>query len=126
MAHFLLHGQELSTIPLSLRTIFYQQSYLQDLFNRLFVLTFLVCRLIYGTIISLLFFRAMPLFFQIASNAHDRISIVFCIMQGALCVGTNLLNFYWALIILRKVRDTIYIPRQHTIVKSQQKRNKVT
>lgn len=100
--HFLLHGEELSTIPLSLRTIFYERIRLRSLFDYLFAITFILCRVIYGTVICWYVLEAVPVFLQMASDNHDTTSIVFCWIQVLLFILTRVLNLYWSTTICRK------------------------
>ena len=113
-SHFFLHGEELSTIPFCLRTIFYHQKNLQALFNRLFVITFILCRLIYGTTICWYAFSAVPTFLRMATNFHDTKSIILCLIQVILCVLTRILNVYWTFIIVNKIRSMIW-PRKKLV-----------
>jgi hypothetical protein len=101
--HFLMLAEELSTIPLNLKAIYHQQARLHDIFARLFVITFILSRLIYGTIICFCTFRAIPKFIQMASNLGDTTSIVLAMVQVLLFILTRLLNLYWTVLIVCKV-----------------------
>jgi hypothetical protein len=96
-------AEELSTIPLNLKTIFRQRSDIHDFFACLFVVTFFLSRLIYGTIICVYTCRAVPRFLQMASNLNDTTSIVLVIAQIILFILTRILNLYWTVLIVRKV-----------------------
>ncbi|CAF4259802.1 unnamed protein product, partial [Rotaria sordida] len=102
-SHFLMLAEELSTISLNLKTIYHQQPRIHDLFGLLFVVTFILSRLIYGTIICLYTFRAVPKFIQMASDLGDITSIVLVIAQVFLYIFTRLLNLYWTILIVRKL-----------------------
>lgn len=115
--HFLLHGEELSTIPLSIRTIFYEQNRLRSLFNYLFVISFILCRLIYGTMICWYLFAGVPLFLRLASDIHDTTSIVLCLIQVTLCIIIRVLNLYWSILICRKIWFMIQSGRRSILVK---------
>ena len=102
-SHFFMLAEELSTIPLNLKAIYYQRPRIRDLFARLFVAAFILSRLIYGTVICSYTFRAVPKFIQMASNLGDTTSIVFIIAQVLLFVLTRILNLYWTILIVRKL-----------------------
>jgi hypothetical protein len=96
-------AEELSTIPLNLKTIYRQQAHIHDFFAHLFVVTFVLSRLIYGTIISWYTFRALPTFIQMALNLNDTTSIVVSIAQFVMFTLTRILNLYWTILIVRKL-----------------------
>jgi hypothetical protein len=102
-SHFLMLAEELSTIPLNLKAIYHQQARLRDIFARLFVITFVLSRLTYGTIICIYTFRAVPKFIQMASNLGDTTSIALVMVQVLLFILTRLLNLYWTVLIVRKM-----------------------
>lgn len=105
--HFLLHGEELSTIPLSLRTIFYERKGLRSLFNHLFFVTFMLSRPVYGTLVCWYALAVVPVFLRMASDMQDITSIVFCLIQVTLCILTRVLNLYWTMIVCCKAWSTI-------------------
>ncbi len=96
-------AEELSTIPLNLKTIYRQESRIHDFFAGLFVVTFILSRLIYGSIISWYTFRSVPKFIKMASELGDTISLVFVIAQILLFTLTRILNIYWTVLIVRKL-----------------------
>ncbi|CAF3418909.1 unnamed protein product [Rotaria socialis] len=102
-SHFFMLAEELSTIPLNLKTIYHKRTRLHDLFAHLFIVAFFFSRLIYGTIICSYTFRAVPIFIQMASTVHDTSSIAFVIAQVFLFIFTRLLNLYWTILIMRKL-----------------------
>ncbi|CAF1335029.1 unnamed protein product [Adineta steineri] len=102
-SHFLMLAEELSTIPLNFKTIYHERPNIRDFFARLFVVTFFLSRLIYGSIICSYTFRAVPKFIQMASNLGDRTSILFVIGQVLLFILTRILNLYWTVLIIRKM-----------------------
>ncbi|CAF3621567.1 unnamed protein product [Rotaria socialis] len=102
-SHFFMLAEELSTIPLNLKTIYHKRTRLHDLFAHLFIVAFFFSRLIYGTIICSYTFRAVPIFIQMASTVHDTSSIAFVIAQVFLFIFTRLLNLYWTILIIRKL-----------------------
>mgnify|MGYP002378492701 CR=1 FL=1 len=104
--HFFLHFGELSTIPLSLAVIFSARPRIKDLFNLLFAITFILCRLIYGIIICVYVTMAVLKFIEMTLNARDMISFIFILIQVALYILTLILNFYWSTLIARKVWST--------------------
>ncbi|CAF1090029.1 unnamed protein product [Adineta steineri] len=101
--HFYLLAEELSTIPLNLKALYHNRPRLYAIFGYLFIFTFLVSRLIYGSIVCGYAFGAAPTFFQMAFNAGDLTSVTFGLMQGSLCLLTRVLNIYWTILILRKI-----------------------
>lgn len=101
--HFYLLGEELSTISLNLKAIYHNRPRLHQIFTYLFVFSFFLSRIIYGTIICAYAFRAAPQFFLLAFNASDLKSSVIGLSQAGLCIVTRILNFYWANLILRKL-----------------------
>lgn len=101
--HFYFLAEELSTIPLNLKTIFRNKPYLHNLFSLLFVIFFVLSRLIYGTIVSFYAFSVAPQFFRTALKQHDIINFSLGASQASLCILTRLLNFYWAFLIFQKV-----------------------
>jgi hypothetical protein len=102
-SHFLMLAEELSTIPLNFKTIYHERPHIRDFCARLFVVTFVLSRLIYGTIITSYTFRAVPRFIQMALILGDTTSIVFVIAQVILFILTRLLNLYWTILIVRKM-----------------------
>jgi hypothetical protein len=101
--HFYLLAEELSTIPLNLKAIYHNRPRLHHIFTYLFVFTFFLSRLIYGTIICGYAFRAAPKFFRLALSIGDYQSFVIGLFQAGLCLLLRFLNFYWAVLILRKL-----------------------
>jgi len=101
--HFYLLAEELSTIPLNLKAIYHNRPHLHNIFTYLFVFSFFLSRLIYGSIICAYAFLAAPQFIRIAANIGDTLSIVIGLSQAALCILTRVLNFYWTILILRKL-----------------------
>ncbi len=101
--HFYFLGEELSTIPLNLKTIYRNRSRLHEIFSLLFVICFFLSRIIYGSIISGYAFRAAPEFLQMAWNFDDISSFLGGLFQALLCILTRLLNFYWAFLICQKL-----------------------
>jgi len=101
--HFLMLAEELSTISLNLKTIYHERPRIHDFFARLFVVTFFLSRLIYGTIICSYSFRAIPKFIQMASDLGDTTSIVIVIIEIILFLVSRILNLYWTVLIVRKV-----------------------
>ncbi|CAF3841868.1 unnamed protein product [Rotaria sp. Silwood1] len=101
--HFYLLGEELSTIPLNLKAIYHNRPRLHTIFSYLFVICFIFCRIIYGSIICVYAFRAAPQFILMASNVGDLKSIIIGLSQAALCILTRILNFYWFNLILQKL-----------------------
>ncbi|CAF2140088.1 unnamed protein product [Rotaria magnacalcarata] len=112
--HFFFLMEELSTIPLNLKTLWNSTVRLHKSFNVLFIASFLFSRLIYGTIIFLYIFRAIPIFIQMASRAHDYISIVIIFIQGILCILTRILNVYWTILIVRKTFSMLQVNQRYT------------
>jgi hypothetical protein len=104
--HFYLLAEELSTIPLNLKAIYHNQPRLHDTFGYLFAVTFFLSRLVYGTIICAYAFRAAPEFIRLASRIGDYQSVVIGLSQAGLCLLTRFLNFYWSLLIIRKLLRT--------------------
>jgi len=101
--HFYLLGEELSTIPLNLKSIYHNRPRLYQIFTYSFVFSFFLSRLIYGSIICGYAFRAAPHFIYLALNASDIESVVMGLFQAGLCILTRVLNFYWAILILQKL-----------------------
>ncbi len=101
--HFYLLGEELSTIPLNLKAIYHDRPGLNKIFGYLFVFTFFLSRLIYGSIICGYAFRAAPQCIRMALNIGDLKSVVMGFIQAVLCLLTRILNFYWSILILRKL-----------------------
>ncbi|CAF1496174.1 unnamed protein product, partial [Adineta steineri] len=64
--HFYLLFEELSTIALNLKTIYYDRTNLHNTFTMLFVVSFFLCRIIYGSIICGYALRSAGLFAQMA------------------------------------------------------------
>ncbi|CAF1282951.1 unnamed protein product [Adineta steineri] len=102
-SHFLMLAEELSTIPLNLKIIYHHRHNIHDFFASLFAITFMLSRLVYGTIICMYIFRAVPQFIQMAASYDDTTSIVLIIIQIILIFLTRLLNLYWAVLIIRKM-----------------------
>lgn len=101
--HFYLLGEELSTIPLNLKTIYHHRPRLHQILTYLFVLSFFLSRIFYGTIICAYAFRAAPRFFYLTVHLGDYSSFFVGLAQAALCILTRILNFYWAKLIIRKI-----------------------
>ncbi|CAF1338547.1 unnamed protein product [Adineta steineri] len=101
--HFYLLAEELSTIPLNLKALYHNRPRLYAIFGYLFVFSFLVSRLIYGSIICGYALCAGLEFFQMAFNADDLTSITFGLVQGSLGFLTRVLNIYWTVLIVREV-----------------------
>jgi hypothetical protein len=101
--HFYFLAEELSTIPLNLKTIYRDKPQLHNIFSLLFVASFFLSRLFYGSIITIYAFRAAPSFLRQAWNLNDIFSFIVGLIQALLCILTRLLNFYWAFLILQKV-----------------------
>jgi hypothetical protein len=101
--HFYFLAEELSTIPLNLKTIYRNRPRLYNLFSFLFVICFFLSRLIYGSIICAYAFRAAPQFLRMAWNFYDISSFVGGLSQALLCILTRVLNFYWAILIFQKI-----------------------
>jgi len=101
--HFYLLAEELSTIPLNLKTIYRHRPRLHNIFAFLFAGSFFVSRVIYGSIVCGYAFRAAALFGQMAFHIGDLKSFVFVVLQASLCVLTRLLNFYWTILIVKKL-----------------------
>ncbi|UJR17005.1 hypothetical protein I4U23_003903 [Adineta vaga] len=102
-SQFLMLFEELSTIPLSLKAIYHHHHRIHEFLALLFAITFILSRLIYGTIICIFIFGAVPKFIQMATNVGDMTSIILIIIQMILIVTTRLLNLYWAVLIIRKM-----------------------
>jgi hypothetical protein len=98
--HFYLLGEELSTIPLNLKTLYHR---FHQIFSLLFVFCFIISRLIYGSIICGYAFYAAPEFIRLAWNFDDLSSLLFGISQALFCLLTRLLNIYWSYLIFRKI-----------------------
>jgi hypothetical protein len=101
--HFYLLGEELSTISLNLKAMYHNRPRLHQIFTYLFVLSFFLSRIIYGTIICGYAFRAAPQFFRLALSIGDFKSVIIGLSQAGLCILTRVLNFYWAILILKKL-----------------------
>ncbi|CAF1212477.1 unnamed protein product [Adineta steineri] len=101
--HFYLLFEELSTIALNLKTIYYDRTNLHNTFTMLFVVSFFLCRIIYGSIICGYALRSAGLFAQMALDIGDLKNTFFVLLQISLCVLSRILNFYWAILILRKM-----------------------
>jgi hypothetical protein len=99
---FYLLAEELSTIPLHLKTMYHNRPRLHKIFSYLFGFSFILSRLIYGSIICAYAFRAAPQMYRLASSEGDTKSIIIILSQAALCIFTRLLNLYWTILILRK------------------------
>lgn len=101
--HFYLLGEELSTIPLNLKTIYRKNANLHGIFSMLFVISFVLIRLIYGSIICGYALSFAPEFFRLSWNADDLSSFIFGVIQASFCLLTRVLNFYWTFLIFRKI-----------------------
>ena len=117
-------AEELSTIPLNLKTIYHQQPRIRDIFARIFVVTFVLSRLIYGTIICLYTFKAVPRFIQMASSLHDTTSIAIVLAQILLFILTRLLNLYWTVLIVRKMSGTLRSNKRSISTNSEELKKK--
>ncbi|CAF3494055.1 unnamed protein product [Rotaria sp. Silwood2] len=103
--HFYFLAEELSTIPLNLKTLYRHRPRLHHFFSLLFAICFFLSRLMYGSIICFYAFRAIPYFLLMAWNSNDITSFTIGITQAILCISTRLLNIYWTFLILRKIFD---------------------
>ena len=101
--HFYLLAEELSTIPLNLKTIFRHRPVLHQVFSFLFVVCFFLIRLIYGSIICGYAFASAPAFLRMSWNIDDQSSFFIGLCQATLCLLTRVLNIYWAIFIVRKI-----------------------
>ncbi|CAF1303737.1 unnamed protein product [Adineta ricciae] len=101
--HFYFLAEELSTIPLNLKTIYRTQHRFHSICSMLFVIFFFLSRLIFGSIICFYGFRAAPQFFQLAWLNDDKSSFLVGLIQAFLCILSRALNFYWAYLIYRKI-----------------------
>lgn len=101
--HFYLLAEELSTIPLNLKTIYRNRPRLHQFFSLLFVISFFISRLVYGSIICGYAFLAAPQFFQMALNQDDIFSFLMALSQASFCILTRVLNIYWAYLIFQKI-----------------------
>ena len=101
--HFYLLGEELSTIPLNLKTIYRKDKTLHQMFSILFVISFVLIRLIYGSIICGYAFVCAPEFFRLTWNMNDLSSFVVGLIQASFCLLTRILNIYWTILIFRKI-----------------------
>jgi hypothetical protein len=101
--HFYLLGEELSTISLNLKAIYHNRPRLHQIFTYLFVFSFFLSRIIYGTTICGYAFRAAPQFIRLAYNIGDIKSVIIGLSQAGLCILTRILNFYWGSLILQKL-----------------------
>lgn len=124
--HFLLLAEELSTVPLNLKAMSNNTTWLYNLFTGLFIVSFIFSRLVYGSIICWYTFIAVPSFIQMALRAHDGWSVVIILMQATLCLLTRMLNIYWTILIGRKIgtvfrgnRRSVSIQHQETARKNQ-------
>ena len=95
--------EELSTIPLNIKTIFHHHRDIHSFCSILFAITFLWTRLVYGTIICFYVLRALPKFILLAQASQDTMSIALVIVQTILLLHTRLLNLYWAVLIVKKI-----------------------
>ena len=100
--HFYLLAEELSTIPLNLKSLYRGRHRVHHAFSILFVISFFVVRIVYGSIVCAYGFRAAPQFIRLAASIGDWTSIVVGLFQALLSLLTRLLNFYWAWLILQK------------------------
>ena len=105
--HFYLLAEELSTIPLNFKSIYRQRPRLNKFFGYLFIFTFFLCRLIYGSIICAYAFRAAPQVIRMGLAADDLQSVIIGLAQSALCLFTRALNIYWSVLILRKLISSL-------------------
>ncbi|CAF1166419.1 unnamed protein product [Rotaria sordida] len=80
--HFYLLGEEFSTISLNLKAIYQTRPRLHKIFGYLFVISFVCCRLIYGSIICGYAFRAAPQFIRMASSVGDIKSVIIGLSQA--------------------------------------------
>lgn len=101
--HFYLLAEELSTIPLNFKTMFRHQRNLHQIFSILFVVCFLLIRLIYGSIICGYAFSLAPAFLRLSWNNNDQSSFYLGLSQATLCILVRILNVYWAILIFRKI-----------------------
>ncbi|CAF2982559.1 unnamed protein product [Rotaria sp. Silwood2] len=101
--HFYLLMEELSTIPLNLRSIYHDRPCAYKGFSILFAITFISSRLIYGTIICVYTFLSGPRFIELALKAGDMKSVILVTIQITLCLSARCLNFYWGALIARKI-----------------------
>lgn len=90
-------------MPLNLKAIYHDDRRSHDLFAYLFVASFFLSRLIYGSVVCAYAFSHAPAFLRMAVNAGDYGSVTVGLFQAALCLLTRFLNFYWGVLILRKV-----------------------
>jgi hypothetical protein len=72
-----------------------------------FAISFVIARLVYGSIICVCAFRAAVPFLRLASSANDTYSCFLLIGQAALCLLTRVLNVYWTWLILGKVMGSM-------------------
>lgn len=122
-SHFLMLAEELSTIPLNLKTIYRDQPRIYNCCGLLFVVTFVLSRLIYGSIICLYTFLAVPRFIEMASELGDTTSIVFVIAQVLLFISTRVLNLYWTVLIVRKMSG-VFCRKKPSVPVNSKERNK--
>jgi hypothetical protein len=101
--HFYLLAEELSTIPLNIKSIYRHQPRIHQLCSLLFVFCFIISRVIYGSIICGYAFYAAPEFLRLAWNFDDMFSFFFGLSQAFLCILTRLMNLFWTYLIFRKV-----------------------
>jgi hypothetical protein len=73
------------------------------MFTYLFIFSFFLSRLVYGSIICAYAFRSAPQFFRLTIKIGDIKSIIVGLSQVALCILTRTLNIYWSSLILRKL-----------------------
>jgi hypothetical protein len=112
--HFYLLGEELSTVSLNLKAIYHDRPRLNQIFTYLFVFSFFLCRIIYGTVICGYAFRAAPQYYRLALSIGDLKTIVVGFLQGGLCILIRALNFYWASLILRKLLHLKQSSKKHS------------
>ncbi|CAF1924291.1 unnamed protein product [Rotaria magnacalcarata] len=124
--HFYLLIEELSTIPLNLKSIYYDRPYAHHLLSVLFVISFLFSRLLYGTIICGYAFRTAPRFIQLAVNASDTTTLIFVVIQTVLCLALRCLNFYWGILIIRKICGLKKSKKQTTALHDINKEKKIS
>ena len=101
--HFFLLAEELSTIPLNFKAFYRHSPRLHQLFSLLFVISFLFIRILFGSIVCGYVFVAAPQFFRLVWNANDMTNFYVGFLQLFLCLLSRFLNFYWAILILKKV-----------------------
>ena len=104
--HFYLLAEELSTIPLNLKSLYRHHPSLYQLFSLLFVVCFFLSRLLYGSIICAYAFQAAPTFLRWAWNANEINTFLLVIGQATLCLLTRVLNIYWSYLIVQKLFES--------------------